>query len=174
MRISLVWRGDPHAAEQPVGRNNLLQPLFDAFESLDVEPQPVVFDEEVVEDVRDQLLRCDGALVWVNPIQDGRDRSVLNAVLSDVASNGVWVSAHPDVIGKMGTKEVLYRTRELGWGPTPNCTRPFRSSVSGFHHVSRPGSHASSSNSAATAGTACGRWRSRQVPLTHPRMLRSS
>jgi hypothetical protein len=29
---------------------------------------------------------------------------------------GPWVSAHPDTIMKMGTKEVLYRTRDLGWG----------------------------------------------------------
>jgi hypothetical protein len=28
----------------------------------------------------------------------------------------VWVSAHPDVILKMGTKEVLHRTRTMGWG----------------------------------------------------------
>jgi hypothetical protein len=28
----------------------------------------------------------------------------------------VWLSAHPDVILKIGVKEVLYRTRELSWG----------------------------------------------------------
>ncbi|MGY4419516.1 hypothetical protein ACVWY2_001941 [Bradyrhizobium sp. JR6.1] len=55
-------------------------------------------------------------LVWVNPIQDGRSRASLDALLRDVASRGVWVSAHPDVILKMGTKEVLYRTRSMGWG----------------------------------------------------------
>ncbi|MGY4435806.1 hypothetical protein ACVWWO_008283 [Bradyrhizobium sp. F1.13.1] len=55
-------------------------------------------------------------LVWVNPIQDGRDRAGLDALLRDVAARGVWVSAHPDVILKMGTKEVLYRTRSMGWG----------------------------------------------------------
>ncbi len=31
-------------------------------------------------------------------------------------ARGTWVSAHPDVILKMGVKEVLYRTRHLGWG----------------------------------------------------------
>jgi hypothetical protein len=36
--------------------------------------------------------------------------------LREVAAQGVWVSAHPDVILKMGVKEVLYRTRDLGWG----------------------------------------------------------
>jgi hypothetical protein len=55
-------------------------------------------------------------LVWVDPLSEGRDRAQLDPLLRDVASQGVWVSAHPDVILKMGTKEVLYRTRQLGWG----------------------------------------------------------
>jgi hypothetical protein len=54
--------------------------------------------------------------VWVDPVTGGDDRTKLDAILRDVASNGVWVSAHPDTIVKMGTKEVLYRTRMLGWG----------------------------------------------------------
>jgi hypothetical protein len=37
-------------------------------------------------------------------------------MLRDVASRGPWVSAHPDVILKMGVKEVLHRTKHLGWG----------------------------------------------------------
>jgi hypothetical protein len=54
--------------------------------------------------------------VWVGPISDGHDRSRLDPILREVAAKGVWVSAHPDVILKMGTKEVLFRTRHLGWG----------------------------------------------------------
>ena len=74
------------------------------------------YADPFVEDVRAQLLAVDGVLVWINPIQGGRDRSVLNVMLADVASTGVFVSAHPEVIDKMGTKEVLYRTREMSWG----------------------------------------------------------
>src|SRR5204863_8872097 len=55
-------------------------------------------------------------LVWVNPIHEGRNRANLDELLREVAARGVWVSAHPDVILKMGTKEVLYRTRTMGWG----------------------------------------------------------
>jgi hypothetical protein len=33
-----------------------------------------------------------------------------------VATAGPWISAHPDVILKMGVKEVLHRTKHLGWG----------------------------------------------------------
>jgi hypothetical protein len=55
-------------------------------------------------------------LVWVDPIHEGRTREVLDQMLRDVATRGPWVSAHPDVILKMGVKEVLYRTKHLGWG----------------------------------------------------------
>lgn len=72
--------------------------------------------DELAADIRLQLLGVDGVLVWVNPIQGGRDRTILNAMLADIASRGVFVSAHPEVIDKMGTKEVLYRTREMSWG----------------------------------------------------------
>src|SRR6266849_2415129 len=68
------------------------------------------------EAVRAHLLSMDGVLVWVNPLTAGKDRSRLDPLLRDVAARGVWVSAHPDVILKMGVKEVLYRTRTLGWG----------------------------------------------------------
>ena len=50
-------------------------------------------------------------LVWVNPIEQGLDRSKLDPLLREVADAGVWVSAHPDVILRMGTKEVLFDTR---------------------------------------------------------------
>jgi hypothetical protein len=66
--------------------------------------------------VREQLLAVDGVLVWVDPISGGKTRTLLDAMLRDVAARGPWVSAHPDVILKMGVKEVLHRTKHLGWG----------------------------------------------------------
>src|SRR5262249_59721449 len=63
-----------------------------------------------------QLMRLDGALVWVNPLEGERTRERLDALLREVAATGRFVSSHPDVILKMGVKEVLHRTRHLGWG----------------------------------------------------------
>jgi hypothetical protein len=94
----------------------MLGPLFQAFGELDVPTQRVVYSDDCADEVRDKLLGLDGVLVWVNPIQDGANRARLDAVLRDVSTRGVWVSAHPDVILKMGTKEVLFHTRTLGWG----------------------------------------------------------
>jgi hypothetical protein len=73
--------------------------------------------------VREQLLAVDGVLVWVDPIHEGQTRTVLDAMLRDVASRGPWVSAHPDAILKMGVKEVLHRTEHLGWGTDTHLYR---------------------------------------------------
>lgn len=74
------------------------------------------YADERVQEVRGRLLGVDGVLVWFNPNEGGRDRSTLNALLREIASTGAFVSAHPDVIDRMGTKDVLYRTRTMGWG----------------------------------------------------------
>ncbi len=83
------------------------------------------YADDIAKDLRQQLLGCDGVLVWYNPVEGGRDRSQLNAMLRDVAARGVFVSTHPDVIDKIGTKEILYRTRKIGWG----CDTRFHQSL---------------------------------------------
>ncbi len=55
-------------------------------------------------------------LVWCNPIEGGRRRDRLDALLRDVAAAGVIVSTHPDAILRLGTKDVLVDTRELPFG----------------------------------------------------------
>jgi hypothetical protein len=112
-RVGLLWRRewDPPSSAQPK-----LQGVFDAFRELGVEAEPVIYSDDAVEAVREQLLRLDGALVWVNPVEKGLDRSTLNPLLGEVADAGVFVSAHPDVISRMGTKEVLVETSAMSWG----------------------------------------------------------
>src|SRR5262249_54223949 len=78
--------------------------------------EPVLYAEGAEARIRERLLAVDGVLAWVNPLDAGRDRSRLDSLLRDVAAHGVWVSAHPDVILKMGVKEGPYPTRRLGWG----------------------------------------------------------
>jgi hypothetical protein len=90
--------------------------LFRAFAAKGIHAEPAVYHDDFCTEVRDQLMQVDGVLVWVNPIQDARNRSVLDAMLREVAAAGIFVSAHPDIILKLGTKEVLYRTRDIGWG----------------------------------------------------------
>ncbi|HEY6295998.1 MAG TPA: Cj0069 family protein [Streptosporangiaceae bacterium] len=115
-RIGVLWRGDRQAEAQLPRADRGLGPLYAAFAAWPVVIEPVPYSDDAVDEVREQLLGLDGVLAWVNPIQDGATRALLDPVLRDVAAAGVWVSAHPDVILQMGTKEILYRTRELGWG----------------------------------------------------------
>jgi hypothetical protein len=115
-RIGILWRGDRAAALPRPRADRGLEPLYQALRRLPVSLEFVPYTEEAAEDVRQQLLTLDAVLVWVNPIQDGITRARLDQLLREVATQGVWVSSHPDVIARMGTKEVLYATRSLGWG----------------------------------------------------------
>src|SRR5579862_990033 len=115
-KIAIVWRGDRAARQAATPGNNRFHRVFEALARLGIDAEPAVFDEKFADDVRAQLLATDGVLVWVDPLHQGKTRAVLDPLLRDVAARGPWVSAHPDVILKMGVKEVLYRTKHLGWG----------------------------------------------------------
>ena len=115
-RIAILSPGDRQARRNTTAESNRFADLFRAFAAKRIHVEPVIYHDDFCEEVRKQLIQVDGVLVWVNPIDGGRDRSVLDAMLRDVAAAGVFVSAHPDSIVKLGTKEVLYRTRNLGWG----------------------------------------------------------
>jgi len=115
-KIAILWRGDRAARAAATADNNRYHRIFAELQALGIAAEPAVYAEDMIDEVRAQLMKADGVLVWVNPLDDGRTREQLDALLREVASTGPWVSAHPDVILKMGVKEVLYRTRHMGWG----------------------------------------------------------
>ncbi len=115
VRVAIVDRGDREARRRSAPEESRFLPLFQALADLGAHTERAVYDEAFADEVRRQLMRVDAVLVWVNPLQNGRDRSVLDAILREVAAAGVFVSAHPDVIAELGTKEVLYTTRDIGW-----------------------------------------------------------
>jgi hypothetical protein len=86
-KIGLLWRAewDPPDGHGSIVESCKLREMFRSFAALDVPAQPVVYSDEKANVVRDQLLNLDGVLVWVNPIQQGLDRTKLDAVLRDVA-----------------------------------------------------------------------------------------
>jgi hypothetical protein len=115
-RVAILWRGDEAARRGVTPENSRFKAIFAALAEAGIDAEPVVYEDDVRDAVRARLAKLDGVLVWVNPIHDGRNRANLDALLRDIAARGVWVSAHPDVILKMGTKEVLHRTRRMSWG----------------------------------------------------------
>jgi hypothetical protein len=125
LRVGLLWRNewDPPGEGGPDVTTCKLHGVFAAFRELGVEAEPVVYSDASVDAVREQLLRLDGVLVWVNPIEKGLDRSRLDPLLREVAAVGVFVSAHPDVILHLGTKEVLFDTRSMSCGSDTHVYR---------------------------------------------------
>jgi hypothetical protein len=115
-RIAILWRGDLKTRLAATPYNSRYRRVFEEFIALGLDAQPLVYADDIADEVREQLLTFDAVLVWVNPVDEGLTREVLDAVLRDVATAGPWISAHPDVILKMGVKEVLHRTKHLGWG----------------------------------------------------------
>ena len=115
-KVAILWRGDRAKRAAATPQNNRYHRIFEELEAHGIHAEPAVFAEDLVDEVEKQLMAVDGVLVWVNPIDDGLTRDKLDPMLRDVASKGPWVSAHPDAILKMGVKEVLHRTKHLGWG----------------------------------------------------------
>jgi len=156
-KVALLWRGNPQERSEATAQNNRLNPVFEALTSLGIHAEPAIYAGDAVDDVREQLLAVDGVLVWVDPISDGQNRTKLDAMLRAVALRGVWVSAHPDVILKMGVKEVLYRTKYVGWGTETHLYRTARAFNQQFPQRLQSAVHGCSNKTAAIAVRACGR-----------------
>jgi hypothetical protein len=93
-RIAILWRGDDAERRTTTPEISRFKAVFAALSDVGVEAEPVVYEDDVLVAVREQLATLDGVLVWVNPIHKGRTRANLDALLREVAARGVWVSAH--------------------------------------------------------------------------------
>ncbi len=123
--VAVVFRGDADLRRSATPANTRLAPVFTALAQGGLSAVPAVYSDEWAGEVRDQLLAARGVLVWVDPVAGDGDRSVLDGILREVSDAGVWVAAHPEVIAKMGTKEVLYTTKDLGWGADTHLYRTY-------------------------------------------------
>ena len=115
-RVAIVFPADPEQRHKTRLEESRFARTAAALAEKGIAVEGAAYVADDVEGLRERLMRVDGVLVWINPIVEGRDRTHLNKALAEVAASGVFVSAHPDVIAKMGTKEVLFRTRTMGWG----------------------------------------------------------
>ena len=115
-RVGLLWRGTPSERATATFAGGRFEACAVALRAAGLVPEPCVYAEEVADEVERQLDGIKAILVWVNPIHEGRDRRQLDGILRRAAARGVLVSAHPDAILAIGTKEVLHRTRDMPWG----------------------------------------------------------
>jgi hypothetical protein len=114
--VAIVWRGETDAPDALQPETGRLKAIFAALNRRGMRPEPAPYDERHSDAFIQRLHQMQAVLVWVNPIDAGRSRKALDDILREVAAAGVFVSAHPDVIARMGVKAVLHRTRTLGWG----------------------------------------------------------
>ena len=68
-KVALLWHGDRDARNAATLEENRLRGVSEALCQVGIAPEPAVYADEFVEEVRDQLLQVDGVLVWVNPIE---------------------------------------------------------------------------------------------------------
>lgn len=114
--VALLYPGDRAMRDRADPAESRFAALFQAFERAGANAAPAVYHDDFADEVEAQLRECRVVLAWCNPIEGGRRRDRLDALLRRVADAGVLVSTHPDTILKLGTKDVLVDTRTLPFG----------------------------------------------------------
>ena len=114
--IAIVLSGDPKVPNSVSSGKRTLHGLVDRLIQEKYNVQTVIYNDNIVAEVEEQLQSMDAILVWVNPIENGISRTILDGMLKRLADQDIFISTHPDIILQIGTKEVLYKTREFSWG----------------------------------------------------------
>jgi hypothetical protein len=115
-RVALLYPGDRGMRDRADPAESRLAALFAGFTAAGVHAEPAVWHDDFADEVLAQLRRMSAVLVWCNPIEANRRRDRLDALLREVADAGILVSAHPETILRLGTKDVLFETRDLPFG----------------------------------------------------------
>lgn len=115
-RIALLYPGSREDRDRADPSASRFVALFDAFAAAGVAAEQAVWHDDFADEVAQQLTGVQAVLAWCNPIEDGRRRDRLDAVLREAAQQGVYVSAHPEAVRLLGTKDVLVETRSLPFG----------------------------------------------------------
>src|SRR4030095_1140418 len=113
--IALMIFGEPGSTRNAVTEEKYRK-LAAHFIEKGFDVDSVLYNDTISEKLAKELPRYNAILVWVNPIEQQGDRKILDALLMKLSVQGCFVSAHPDTILKMGTKEILFRTRKMGFG----------------------------------------------------------
>jgi len=111
-----LYPGDRQPRDRSDPAESRFAPLFQALAAAGIQAAPAVYHDDFADEVEAQLSNVRLVLVWCNPIEGGRRRDRLDAMLRRLSAQGVIVSAHPDAILKLGTKDVLFDTRHLPFG----------------------------------------------------------
>lgn len=114
-KVTVLWRGDP-AMSPSENQSAVRYPaIIDAFRAENFEVLPLSYLDAEVDRARQIFSESDVVLVWADPISADGNRELLDEVLREAESGNARIYTRPDTILKMGTKDVLFDTRELSW-----------------------------------------------------------
>src|SRR6185436_12440842 len=103
--IALLVFGETHSTRNALEEEKYKN-LALAFRENGFDVSSVIYNDEKADQLSKDLLQFDAVLVWVNPVEQGNNRKRLDALLIQLSKDGCFVSAHPEVILKIGTKDV--------------------------------------------------------------------
>ena len=72
LRVAILSAGNSEARRNTTAENSRFSDLFRAFAARRIHVEPAIYHDDFCADVREQLMRVNGVLVWVNPIEGGR------------------------------------------------------------------------------------------------------
>lgn len=130
--LALLVYGDINSKRDALNEEKY-KDLAHAFLSQGANIKSVVYNDQIADTLSNELLKYDAVLVWVNPIEQGNDREKLDSLLIKLSDKGCFVSTHPEVILKMGTKDILYKTKEMDWGGDIKIYTAFEDFTKQFH-----------------------------------------
>jgi len=123
-RVALMIFGEPGSPRNALTEEKYRN-LAAHFKEREVEVDSVLYHDSISQQLARDLGKYNAILVWVNPVEQGHNRKILDALLSKVSMEGCFVSAHPETILKLGTKEILYKVRETEFGGDIKLYRSF-------------------------------------------------
>jgi hypothetical protein len=116
--IALVLYGDSNST-----RNALVDDGFkliaDSLIEVGFNVESVLYHPSNAKKIQDRLESFAAVMSWVEPrdrVVHGEENLNYDDVLTSLSNKGVFVSTHPEVIFKIGTKKVLYTTKDMDWG----------------------------------------------------------
>ncbi len=115
-KVGIILPGDPNNPDSLSKEKRNLHGLFDYLAKENIITQLFVYNDTITSEIETKLQKMSAILVWFNPIENGIPRTKLDAMLRRLSNHNIFISSHPDVILKLGTKEVLFSTKELSWG----------------------------------------------------------
>ena len=130
--VAIVLYGDSSSTRNALTDDGF-KPLADALSDAGFSVHSLLYHDSTAEQFYSSLLGHSAALIWVDPIMQGFDRrNHMDPLLVKAADQGVLIATHPSIIGTIGTKEVLYTTRNMAWGGDTDIYREYEDFAARF------------------------------------------